>query len=53
MILNIASAANTLIIVGCISTVAIVLLLDYMRDKVGLEPEKYDKNDVKYESISK
>jgi len=53
MILNIASASNTLIIIGCISTAAIVILLDYMRDKVGLEPEKYDKYDTKYESISK
>lgn len=53
MILNIASAANTLIIIGCISTLALVLLLDYMRDKVGLEPEKYDKYDLKYELIKK
>jgi len=53
MILNIATAANTLIIIGCISTAALVLLLDYMRDKVGLAPEKYDITDTKYESISK
>lgn len=48
MLLEITNTANTFIIIGCISTIGAVLLLDYMRDKVGLKPEKYGKEDIKY-----
>lgn len=34
LFLKITSTANTFIIVGCLTTISIVLLLDYMRDKV-------------------
>lgn len=46
--LSFTTTANTFIIVGCITTIAIVLILDYMRDKVGLKPEQYSKEDMKY-----
>ena len=39
VLLKITTTANTFIIVGCIFTIAIVLTLDYMRDKVGIKPE--------------
>lgn len=52
VLLEITTTANTFIVIGCISTIFIVLILDYMRDKVGLKPEKYPKEDVKY-SIKK
>lgn len=52
VMLKVTTTANTFIIIGCISTILIVLILDYMRDKVGLKPEKYSKDDVKY-SIKK
>lgn len=39
IMLGFTSTANTFIVVGCISTIFIVLLLDYMRGKVGLKPE--------------
>ncbi len=48
LMLEITNTANTFIIIGCISTIFVVLLLDYMRDKVGLKPEKYSKEDMKY-----
>lgn len=48
VMLKITTTANTFIVVGCISTIFIVLLLDYMRDKVGLKPEEYGKEDIKY-----
>ena len=48
VLLGITSTANTFIIIGCLSTVAIVLTLDYMRDKVGIKPEYYTSEDVKY-----
>lgn len=52
LLLNVTSASNTLIIIGSLATLIIVLLLDYMRDKVGLKPEKYKKEDLKYSSIA-
>ena len=48
MLLKITTTANTFIIIGCLSTIAIVLTLDYMKDRVGLKPEHYTKEDVKY-----
>lgn len=48
MLLNYADSANTIIIVGCMMTILIILLLDYMRGKVGLKPEQYKKEDLKY-----
>ena len=48
IILDLTTTANTFIVIGCITTIFIVLLLDYMRDKVGLKPENYDKEDIKY-----
>lgn len=42
------TTANTFIIVGCLSSIAMILILEYMKDKVGLKPEKYSKEDVKY-----
>lgn len=48
ILLKVTTTSNTFIIVGCISTIAIVLVLDFMRDKVGLEPEYYTDEDVKY-----
>ena len=48
VMLGFTTTANTFIVVGCISTIFIVLLLDYMRGKVGLKPEQYEKEDLKY-----
>ena len=47
-LLAITTTANTFIIIGCITTIGIVLLLDYMRDKVGLKPEEYSDEDIRY-----
>lgn len=48
LLLEVTTTANTFIIIGCITTLIAVLLLDYMRDKVGLKPEKYNKEEMKY-----
>lgn len=48
LLLEITTTANTFIIIGCITTIFIVLLLDYMRGRVGLKPEQYSKEDIKY-----
>lgn len=52
-LLNITSAANAMIVIGCASSIAIVILLDYMRDKVGLKIYSYKTIDLKYSSINK
>ena len=46
--LSVTQASYTIIIVGCITTIIIILLLDYMKDKVGLKIEQYKKEDLKY-----
>ena len=48
VMLGFTTTANTFIVVGCISTIFIVLLLDFMRGRVGLRPEQYGKEDLKY-----
>lgn len=50
-LLAITTTSNVFIIVGSIMTVLVALLLFYMRDKVGLEPEQYTEEDLKYSSV--
>lgn len=45
-ILEILPIDYTLIIVGCISVISMVLLLDYMRGTVGLKMEQYSKKEI-------
>lgn len=45
-ILNYVSTAYTIIILGCIFTALIVVLLDKMRQTVGLKPEEYSKKEI-------
>ena len=45
-ILDIVPTAYTLIIIGCIFIAGFVLLLDYMRTRVGLKPEEYSKKEI-------
>ena len=47
-LLAITTTANTFIIIGCITTIGVVLLLIYMRDRVGLKPEEYSDEDIRY-----
>ncbi len=45
-ILGVVPIAYTTMIVGCIFTISFVLLLDYMRNTVGLKPEQYSKKEI-------
>ena len=45
LLLSFTSTAITFIIVGCLTTLFAILMLEYMKDKVGLKPEQYDKTD--------
>ncbi len=51
LLLSVTDSSNTILIIGCMSTIAIILLLDYMRDKVGLKPNKYPEEDLKYYKV--
>lgn len=51
LLLHFSDAANTILIIGCILTAIVVLLLDYMKDKVGLKVNEYSENDLKYATI--
>ena len=51
VLLHFSDATITMIIIGIIMTIIIILLLDYMKDKVGLKPENYTKDDLKYSSM--
>lgn len=48
LLLNFTNATNAILIVGCLATISIIILLDYMRGNVGLKPENYDAEDLKY-----
>ena len=45
-ILDKVPVAYTLVLVGCVFIIAVVLLLDHMRTKVGLKPEEYRKKRI-------
>lgn len=45
-ILDVFNVQYTLIIVGCVMTIGIVLMLDYMRGTVGLKMEEYGKKEI-------
>ena len=53
LLLRITDSSNTILIVGGMTTIIIVLLLDYMKDKVGLKPEEYEQEDLKYSTLIK
>lgn len=52
-LLNITNASNSIMIVGVILTLILTLLLYYMKDKVGLNPQKYSDEDLKYSHVIK
>lgn len=53
LLLHVTDSANTILIIGGMTTIIIVLLLDYMKDKVGLKPEEYEQEDLKYSTLIK
>ena len=40
--------AYTLLIIGCILAILFILLLDYMKTRIGLKPEEYNKKDIEF-----
>lgn len=50
-LLGITSVSNTMIIIGVTTTIILILLLKYMKNKVGLKPEEYGYKDLKYSHL--
>lgn len=51
LLLGFTSTAYVCIIIGCLTTIIMTLLLDYMRHTVGLKPEQYKKKDITFIEI--
>ena len=47
------TTANTFIVIGIISTFLIGTILYFMKGKVGLKPEEYSSEDLKYSHLNK
>ena len=45
-LLNITTTAYAFVIIGCIFFIIFVFLIEYMKTKVGLQPEEYPKEDL-------
>lgn len=48
ILLNIMNVRNAFLIVGLIALACMVVVLDYMRNRFGLKPEQYKKEDIKF-----
>lgn len=45
-LLRITNTANSMIVIGIILTVTVLGLVSYMKTRLGLKPEEYDKNEL-------
>lgn len=50
-LLDITSTAITQIILGLGSFILLIIILNYMKDKVGLNPEDYSEKEIKYNEV--
>ena len=46
--LDITTTAYASILIGCICTLSLIAILEYMKKYVGLKPEQYSKRDINY-----
>ena len=49
---EITNTSYSLIILGCLLTLIFIFLLDYMKSRVGLKPEEYDKKDIEFKILN-
>ena len=52
-LLGITNASNSIMILGIVATTIMILLLYYMKDKVGLKVDDYSDEDLKYSHVIK
>ena len=48
LLLNVITVENAFLIVGLISLALIIIILDYMRTRIGLKPHQYKKEDIEF-----
>lgn len=51
LLLEYFSTSEAYFIIGSVGLAIIVLILNYMKKRVGLKPEEYNKSDIEYEEI--
>lgn len=51
ILLEFTATANAVAILGCIFLIVFIFILDYMKDKIGLKPEEYDKKDINFTEV--
>lgn len=51
LLLGIASTTYSIVIIGCVFTIIFIFVLDYMKDKIGLKPEEYNKRDINFTEV--
>ena len=51
LLLDFTTTAYSIAILGCIFLILFMFILDYMKDKIGLKPEEYDKKDINFMEI--
>lgn len=51
LLLERTSTTYTIVFLGCFFLIAFVFILDYMKDKIGLKPEEYDKKDIHFTEV--
>ena len=49
LMLNWMSTSFAVVLIGCVFAVAFIFTLDYMRERIGLKPEEYNKSDINLE----
>lgn len=51
LLLEIINVENAFLVVGIISLVSMIIVLNYMRTRFGLKPEEYKKEDIEFENV--
>lgn len=49
LLLEFYTTSTSYLIIGIVGLIVIILVLKYMRKRIGLSPEKYNKEDIEYE----
>lgn len=51
ILIEVVNTPNALLLLGLISMAVITLVLDYMRKRIGLKPEQYEKSEINFEEV--
>ena len=50
-LLEFMPTSYAIVILGCVFSIAFIFILDYMKDRIGLKPEEYDKKDISFTEV--